>query len=321
MKISRISIRYSFSGKMYYRLGKAAPELITSVSRAGILQPLFVLEGEPVCIMDGMRRLQAAAENPEIKEAPVVFFPAEERFSAFVQALHLNISSGLLSAVEKLRAVHTAHHQFGTAEVRQVAEILELQHFPHLDDLRKQVSEWPLWLQEYGHRIRLSLRVLEKLRQYPFSKYKQWLVLADRFNFKGAELLRMLEQLRDIQLREGPAPAEVWLNSGIDELLKSPLTAQQQVRQIKSMLEKFRLPILNRIEHLLQQQARVIQHHADSGIQLQWDKTLETPGILLQVQLPDTDAVNKFVQDMQVPELRIQLKKFIEQMNHLPEEK
>ncbi len=295
------------------------PFLSRSVRERGVLVPVRIIDAETPLVIDGQRRLLAAQEAG-LTEIPATFFRESNRIDAFLSALHLNIPSGRLSMMEKLRIIHHAARFLPMPDIGEVENLLEIGRFPSLSSLTQKLIKLPVWVQEYFHRTDIQLRRLERLVSYPFHAYEPWFMMAEELNFKAAELIVLLEQVQDICLRDGIEPAELFLSLSLNSIRKGPMTPQQKVQEIKNRVNEKRFPVLISIRRIVQQNTREIEKRFSGNLHIEWDNPLERPGVSLNLRLRNQDMVKQLINIFQEEDVRSGLNSLLDKMNHLPEE-
>ncbi len=317
MRVKYISLdRIAPTVEFRYRREGASALLKQSVETVGVLLPLWGVEGEGIVLLDGFRRLEAAHRVGR-QTVPVQLFPPEQLEEAYLRALHLNLTTGGLSTLERLRALNIGQEKF-PARLPEILALLEYRHIPVVSELSRKVAGLPDWLQDYFHHLNVSIRILQKLLHFLLPDYVSWFRTGEALHFKGAELVALLEQVRDVTLRDALSPQVLWEKLGVEEVLHSARTPQQKVQEIKKRVEKARFPLLNQINLRVQERAAELEREFRGKLQISWDRRLENPQIMLNLRLKEgeEEIVGRLVRSETVGKL----KKIMEAINQLPEE-
>jgi hypothetical protein len=97
----------------------------------------------------------------------------------------------------------------------------------------------------------------------------------------------MLQELPEISERDGLNLADIWKKLGIKNLLLSEYTPHQKVEKIKKEFERLRFPVLDRINSDFQNLSKILMKDSDVELEIQWDRTLESPAIFLNFQIKE----------------------------------
>ncbi len=293
-----------------------------SVRELGILQPVWLVRrSDELQVIDGYRRIRIAHQLG-IREIPAREYSREEAPQLFLQALHLNVLSGGLSLPEKLRAYQIGVHHWpqDTPLHQQIRRILELDFLPNLEDLARQVEQLPDWLVAYFHSSGIQLKMMRKVLQFPPAEYEDWLRAALRVRLKPAELVTLLEQVRDVCSRQEVSPRELWHSLKGTELLQGESTVQQKARQLKQRVEEARYPILHHIRARLEQETRQLTRTFSGRLNINWDRNLERPGVRLELHIENAEDVEHLLPHCAGSAFRQQIRKLLKTMTTLPEE-
>lgn len=321
MDVSVVKIdQISPDEKFRYGEDRENPVLEDSVETEGILIPIWLCRLDELVIVDGFERFRISRKNG-FKEIPVVIFPKNNLEIVFLRGLHLNFVNRKMSSVEKLNAYFLALENFSLGTARAVADLLQLRHVPKIEEIIQKVHNFPRPFRRYFHQQNLSLRMLGKLADYNFVNYRQWFELAKLLNFNQSEIAVLLEEVRDICLREAVPPATLFGHMSLNEIAGGKLTPQQKIRRIKKQVHERRFPVLTKINLNLQHAAKNLQKRFNGDATILWDKTLENPGVTLNIKFSDDQKVDRFLQILAEPAVRSQLHKLLAINKNLPEEK
>ncbi len=309
------------SQKLFYHMDPAPQELRQSIQEVGVLRPVQVVSvpEEGILVVDGHRRVHLA-QQLHLPQLPCEIYPPEQLEDLFYQAVHLNQFEGGLSLMEKIRVLHRTREQFSPALFEKLARRFQFAHLSRLESFLDDCVALPEWLQNYFHQQNIHLRMLQKVLRFPVAEYQSWLQAAVEVRWKPAELITVLEQVRDVALRENESPEQLWHRLGADTILHSQATAGQKNQQLKRVLHTARYPILTRMEAVLKQEVRVLRQFFPEGLEVQWDKNLEQPGIQLQLQIGRAQEVDTRLTRLGEEKFRQQLRKVLQRLTTLPEE-
>jgi hypothetical protein len=309
------------SRKLFYHMDPAPQGLRQSIQEVGVLRPIQVVSvpEQGILVIDGHRRVHLAHQF-NISQLPCEIYPAEQLEELFYQAVHLNELEGGLSLMEKLRALHLAQRYFSPTLTEKLARRFQLSHLPRLESFLNECLALPDWLQSYFHQHNIHLRMLQKVLRFPVAEYQHWMRAAVEVRWKPAELVTVLEQVRDVALRENESPEQLWQRLRMEAILHSQATPGQKNQQLKRALHVARFPILTRMEATLKQEIRTLRQSFPEGLEVQWDKNLERPGIQLQLQIGSPEEVDVWLSRFGEEKVRQQLRKVLQRLTTLPEE-
>jgi len=320
MKYIQIDIKEIIVNKKYsYHVDLDVPVLIQSVKSVGIVQPLWCIPGKKFLIIDGHRRY-IAAKQACLKQLPIFSFEPVELEEIFLKALHTHLTTQGLSIVEKLKALKIALDSFTENALEEVKNLLGFNHIPGVEFLAKTIHQLPDWMITYFHGIEVSLRMLSRLLKYSFDEYQPWFHLATNLHFKGPELMTLLEQVRDIGLRDQISAKDLFIKLEMDQLLKSPFTPQQKSQKVKNIVKSFRMPVYHHIEKRLQNISQNVKKQIPGPIQISWDKSLENPGIMLTLFISHPKDYPTFVDSLNQPEIHKKIEEMLQTISRLPQE-
>lgn len=315
LNTGRIEAGLQFS--YHYDLSDNA--LKKSIQAMGIVNPLILIENKQCQLIDGHRRLKAA-KAVGIEEVPGLLYPRSKIEKIFTGCLGINMAQENLTTIEKLRAIYIAEKRF-SAECRQKnSEVLGMQRIPGLYQLSEQVMSLSNRTQKYLHRHNLSLRSLRQLLSYSEKEFERWFYLADDLNLKGTELLKLLEQIQDICLRDNIHPENLFHENDAREILNSERTPQQKAQAIKAFIFIKRFPLLTKIRKLVGIEQKKLEKLMDETVQIDWDQTLENPGIQLTLTMKNRAQLEDTLHKLKSEEIELHLIKMLDKMNQLLEE-
>jgi hypothetical protein len=164
------------------------------------------------------------------------------------------------------------------------------------------------------------MKALHQLTPYDLSEFSEWFTLADELNLKGSELLNILEQVQDISLGDNQKPQTLLVDTKLKEILESGRTPQQKVQALKLFVFQKRFPLLNRMQTNIQTIQKELEKLLGQDARLIWDRTLENPGAVLQINLKEEQQLSKMLTELQRPEVQDKIKKLLDKQNQLPED-
>ncbi len=195
----------------------ADAQVVSSISRVGIIEPVIVTGAPPYIIVTGFRRLDAAL-SLHWTEIPCLVEEMSEQ-TALLCAIHDNIRRGL-NIVEKGHALERMlHFGFSMDEVFEVMTLLGLQ--PHEKPLATLIalanSEEALKVFILDHKV--SLRGIDQLLRFNVSERGLLISLLSRFHLTESHLREILQILALLKIRHGAIPFEsLPTDDGTEEL-------------------------------------------------------------------------------------------------------
>lgn len=110
----------------------------------------------------------------------------------------------------------------------------------------------------------------------------------DRLNLSASHFLELSELLSDYGRKTNLSAQETLKKSPLDALLANDsLNQNQRTDQLKRELKLLRLPVLSELNHTMT--SLVASMDLPSHMTLDWDKTLENPGLDLNVKINSKD--------------------------------
>ncbi len=291
--------------------------LLESIKMQGILTPLWLVESNDMVIVDGYRRFCAACEN-DMTTLPAIIFNSNRLEKTFLLGLHVNLVGKKLSLLEKLRAYQIAVTNFSEQTIKLASELLELQKIPDIGKTAKEVITSPDWFQEYLHKHDLHLKIIRKLNRYSKKEYQDWFKMAVNLNFKGWESVSLLEKIEDVLIRDKIDARRLWHLLSMDDILKSNWNSPQKVRHVKARVDEIRYPMMKKIEKRMDLYKSELEKKFSGHVKIDWDKTLEKPEIMVNIQISSANMANKIFEKMGDEDTLKALKKIILAMYELP---
>jgi ParB/RepB/Spo0J family partition protein len=295
------------------------PALVESVKETGIVYPIILVFDKKYFVVDGHRRLIAAV-SAGLKEVPAFVYDLKQIEATFFMGLQVNLNSGDLTAIEKLKAYEIARERFSESGQEKIKQLLGIDRLSYLELIAGSILKLPHLTQHYLHRQNFSMKALHQLISYNLSEFGEWFSMADELNLKGSELLNILEQVQDISLRDRLKLQTLLVDTKLKGILESGRTPQQKVQALKLFVFQKRFPLLNRMQTNIQTIQKELEKLLGSDVQILWDRTLENPGALLQINLKEEQQLSKMLTELQRPEVQDKIKKLLDKQNQLPED-
>ena len=295
------------------------PHMVESIKEIGIVYPIIIVHAQKYFVVDGHRRMIAAV-SAGLKEVPAFVYDLKQIEAIFLMGLQANLNSGDLTAIEKLKAYEIARERFSESGQEKIKQLLGIDRLSYLELVAGSILKFPHLTQHYLHRQNFSMKALHQLISYNLSEFGEWFTLADELNLKGSELLNILEQVQDISLGDNQKPQTLLVDTKLKEILESSRTPQQKVQTLKLFVFQKRFPLLNRMQTNIQTIQKELEKLLGQDARLIWDRTLENPGAVLQINLKEEQQLSKMLTELQRPEVQDKLKKLLDKQNQLPED-
>jgi hypothetical protein len=308
----------SNSKNFEYNLTPKNLELVSAIKKEGILIPVWLCENKGYEIFDGHQRVKAAKLINLVK-IPALIHPKQNRDELFISSLYVNKFTREMSVTEKLLAFHTANKFFSVGTAGKVPNILTIPKIIDLQEIAYKVVKLPRWLKYYFHHNDFPMKIIRKLIRYSLIEYRSWFHLASSLNLNGTELTLILDQIRDMMLRDGIKPPQLWTNLGIENIMKMDITNHQKVQKIKIKVEAYRFPTLKNIQRKLRQEVKRIENELSLRLDINWDDKLEQAGIVMNIQLSDEAEVKEFIKKIGKGNFKNELTLLFDLMNRNPE--
>jgi len=316
MKIQHVNIQRIKKPFYYcYHYELRDNSLLTSIKDQGILNPIWLVQKNGLHVIDGHRRWQAA-KRIGFTKIPVYIYSGKDLDKTFISALHLNLTTGRFSVVEKLKILYLSWHLFGENIHRKVSQILELSNVPKIFEISSEIMSLPRWLQEYFHQMNISLKFLEKIIHYPLNRYRKWLKMAALLRLNGIELIQLLESLHDISLRDHIEVNRLWQLLKIDVFLSRDLTLSQKILHLKKTIYARRFPILHQINKNILDEISSFPKSFKNIFQISWDKNLEQSSIQISFRMKLLDDLRNACEIISNREIQSKLNQLIKRVNN-----
>jgi len=315
IKVAQIDRSFPYG----YHIQIENPSLVESIKEIGIVYPIILVHDHKYFVMDGHQRLTAAV-SAGLKELPAFVYDLKQIEATFLMGLQANLNSGDLTAIEKLKAYEIAREGFSEGGREKVKQLLGIARLPYLEQIADLILKLLPSMRAYFHRQNFSMKALHQLISYNLSEFGEWFTLPDELNLKGSELLNILEQVQDISIRDNQKPQTLLEDTKLKETLESSRTPQQKVQALKLFIFQIRFPLLNQMQTNIQTIQNELEKLLGQDARLIWDRTLENPGAVLQINLKDEERVSKIIEKLQRPEIQDKIKKLLDKQNQLPED-
>lgn len=261
--------------------------LAHSIQQGGLLTPLPVLAGpEGYRLVGGFSRLLVLSD---LGQTPVPCRVLDLDISIavhFLNELEAHALARPLDLMEKVRALAILDRL--KAEPLHLHRFLTLVDWPDqkaLLDFCRLLAQVPEVVQTLLSRTDVSLRqaeVLDGLSPASQAAFAQW---ALDLGVRPVEWSQVVSLAREIARREDIAP-ELLL-----DLFPSGDNRAQQLAQGKAAMQRRRYPTLSAWLDQMEQDRKKLR--LPSGVTLDWDRTLERPGLELKARLDDADSLQK----------------------------
>ena len=318
MQIKHIPLSHIDSGNHYcYHMNLDLPELRQSIQMQGIQMPLWLIRSEKVKIVDGFRRFYMA-QQLGIPVLPAILFDVNDIKRIYLSALSLNSSQDELSVIEKIMALKISRIMSNSNLNNQVLNILNLHFVQSIEEILNYYATMPSWMREYLHRIKISLKSLNRLLKYTPIEYECWLKMANDLNFKGTELIQLLEVIHEICRRDEISARELWKSLTMDSLLERRMTPQHLSSAIKKHLHQARFPYLSKINQVIEDKVNQLRKSYKVNMNIDWDRSLENGTLKFHFTLNESMAIEKIITFLQNSQNRRIISDIFVQMENLP---
>ncbi|MCX8022234.1 MAG: ParB/RepB/Spo0J family partition protein [Syntrophorhabdaceae bacterium] len=191
--------------------------LIKSIEKAGILQPLTVLKGEPYIVVTGFKRLHGAILLG-YKKVPAFVVNRTEK-ECMLKGIYDNLNRGL-NTVEKVRLVERAKY-FGLSKemVVDVMEALSMRGERNID--RSIFGLWDMeeWVKSFVATKNLSIGNTVKLLRFEREEMIKIIELLSPIHTTEGSTRELLDMLMFLKIKKGGIDFSLFKNSkSCDEL-------------------------------------------------------------------------------------------------------
>ncbi|MBN2365761.1 MAG: hypothetical protein JXL67_06315 [Calditrichaeota bacterium] len=164
------------------------------------------------------------------------------------------------------------------------------------------------------------MKQLNRLIHYSLSDYYSWYTAADSLNLNGSELLKALEEVMDISLRDNISPENIAEILDIGRLVAGQLSSHQKSNRFKKRIEILRYPILNQINQKIVEYLKNFSDEFREIFRVDWDRSLEEPGISFQFRIKDAEDIQKNNNMLMKPEIQQQIMNLMNVIKNIPEQ-
>jgi len=290
MKIKRIAIKEIQPDFFFhFTTPRDLSDLIASLDQGGLTTPLPVLPAASgYRLIGGFSRL-AAASHLQWTHLHCRLLETERPVSEhLVHIVKSHMLSRPLNPVEQARLVAMTDLLVAEAALRRLllADLALPQHGPRLEAYRR-LAGWPQPVLDYLSRTDISIKhaaVFDLLAPDEQIFMAQW---ADDNGVRPVELGRIITLCREISRRES-APVVTVFQAAVaaSSFIEN---RQQHVAAVKKTLTQRRFPALSAQRDAMLADERRLQ--MPRSVTLAWDRTLERPGVTLEVDLDSKQAL------------------------------
>jgi hypothetical protein len=277
--------------------------LKASIRNSGIRTPLWVRPAARggVALISGFRRFFAAVELG-LEAVPAQTLPDGLPLGDWLYGVLLeHLSCAPLNLVEKARILRMVQALLQDGDRRAehgldaFTDLLEMPRSPESLKEATRVLDLPPEAAAYIETHDMPLRSARRF--FRFSREIQgWLAKAGTaLSIRPVELMDIGSALRDVSMREGRTIEEQVLIMRLDGLLNdAALNRNQKIEGLKNRLTGLRHPILVSFNDRLDE----LERNADlpPGVRLRRDRSLETPGLRLEADLANAEALRKLAE-------------------------
>lgn len=321
MKIQSVPISEIGSPpKFGYHIELIPLDLYRSIQKFGVKIPLWLIESDKLLIIDGHRRFQISREL-KLRKLPAIVFKEDKFNQLFLSALSINMTNDKLSAIEKLRVFRLSQKYFDNPLTEEILDILDLKFLNLEEDIIQFINNLPVWLVEYLHNIDLSIKNIIKLILFPIPEYENWFKMAYSLNFKGNELLNLLEMIHEICQRDEIGADKSWSLLSVDSLMKESMNQSQISHRIKKKVYDTRYPILNKINRVIRDRSKILMKGSAGFLHVHWDESLEESRLELRFAVCRTEELDLLASFAGNTKNRQVIKEILTDMNFLSADK
>lgn len=271
-----------------------------SIQASGIRTPVHVRSKKNrYQLISGFSRYHIAKEL-RFKEIPAVLMDKTISFEEIFRGILLeHLVSKPFNLVEKARVLSI----LDSIQVKQKTihdtflPLLELPKDPKLLNETKQILDWPEETLVYIETYNLSLKQTDQFRLLTDSERTCIADLGLLLQIRSVELSEIMKFLWEISRKDETSILKIFHNVNIKKIAKNKnLTRSQKIIKIKEKLHGLRYPHLHnwndKLQHLKQSMKLPDEIH------LQWDRSLERPGMQLRCHIQSTEDINAIVDNL-----------------------
>ncbi len=277
--------------------------LKASIRNGGIRTPLWVRPAAQggVALISGFRRFFAAVELG-LEAIPVQTPPDGVPLSDWLYGVLLeHLSCAPLNLVEKARVLRMVQALLQNGDKREehgleaFTDLLEMPRSP--EALKEVMGVLELTPEAAAYIESYDMSVKSAKRFFRFSKEAQsWLAKAGTaLSVRPVELMDIGSALRDVSMRENRTMEEQILIMRLDGLLNdAALNRNRKIEDLKNRLTALRHPVLVSFNGKLD--ALEKKAGLPAGVRLRRDRSLETPGLRLEADVPNAEALRNLAE-------------------------
>jgi ParB-like chromosome segregation protein Spo0J len=288
-------------------------KILQSVGTIGVLQPIIVsgCACEKYQIIAGFRRAYACRQiGIELLNAYLYPVDPANALSAFLLALHENVSHRTFNAVEKslILTKFVNHFQCDRDEViRYYLPLLELAPHSKVLDIYLKIADFEEEIKQYLAAHDLPMAVFEMLSNLAADDRRAVFTLICTLKFGVNKIKEFLTELDEIALRDSCPIHQILADQSIQDILKHPdYPVPQKAEQIRQLIRAKRYPQFTTLEKTYHEHLKRL--HVPLGIRLQADPMFEDDelSVTFRVQTPEhlQAVAAKLLQLAQKPELQ-----------------
>ncbi len=269
-----------------------------SIETSGIRTPLHIrTKNGKYQLVSGFSRYRAAREL-QIKEIPAVSIDKNISLKETLRDILLeHLVSASLNLIEKGRVLSILESVKISREsmVRIFLPLLEIPNDPDLLKKIKNLLAWPSKMQRYIETFGLSLKQTDAFRA--FSDKEQILLaeLGSQLQVRSVELSEIAKMLHEISKKDETNVFSIYRNLDIKKMINNEnWTRSQKISRIRELLHEKRYPSLHTWNSDLQNLKKSLKF--PEKIYLQWDCSLERPGIDLRCRIQSIEDIRTIIE-------------------------
>lgn len=314
MKIHEINLHNILKNdKFRFTSPGFSEELKKSLSIIGVTNPIYLISKKNnYQILSGFKRFYCS-NNLNLKTIPAKIIRKEKTYKIFQGLLLEHISLHPLNLIEKSRILNIIKNPEIFLE-KQRKKILKTIGIPEKTDIINKILkliQLPIEVQKYIEQYDISLKQTEIFWKIDSDLIKLFVKIANELSIRIVELEQIITLYEDIAGKESLSFYKIFTDLKIDTILKNDnLSRNQKIKLIKEKLQQRRFPKLvkwnNKLE-MLQQKLKF-----PGSTHITWDRSLENPGIILNINIESTDDIDKFMTYFSTQEVKKNITKMLE---------
>jgi hypothetical protein len=288
--------------------------LIESVRAEGILNPLRVQRTEAgFRLLAGFKRW-LAARKVGLEDVPArIITDSMDVASGFFMALQAHHTHSHFTLVEKARILNitAAIDGWDVMEVEDPLSLLEIPLNKRIRGEMKSILDLDPVVLEYIEAYGLSLKQIDVFRSLDMTSQQWFAQLGMKENVRAVELGKIITMSRDICMRYDQEMAEL-IKELTPILNRNILKRDEKLNAIKAVLEVRLHPFTGKKTETLESLKSSL--NLPENMVINWDKTLETPGLLLQYRLSKPDDIEFLIDHLRKTNVSMTLQEMIRVM-------